>query len=86
MVRTEVTSTLKWSGNETAAALETIASVDGAAAISRGRTCVPPMPVTLEVWNHPIWTCEYPPCEQDFDKASGTGVDRAESDHDAAID
>ena len=57
--------------DESAAALETIASVGPSDLDAPLDPLVSPAPVTLEVWNHPIWTCEFPPCPQDF-AAGGT--------------
>ena len=68
VVKTDVASTLVWSGNATAAPTETLTHIDAAAAAATTP------PVTVELWTAAAsgvaWTCATPPCMVDFESGA----------------
>ena len=61
LLRTDIASTLSWSGNSSATATKTLASASDSDVAAAGGG-----PAAVEVWNSPVWTCDELPCLDDF--------------------
>ena len=70
MVRTDVTSNLSWSGDDTPSPIETLASSSVVAPSAAPSEPDLTKPVTAQLWfisSSPGWTCSEPPCAADYE-------------------
>ena len=77
VVRRDVGSTLRWSGGGAADASEVLASADGTTErVTAGFDLASgaPLPVAVEVWESPAWTCAAPPCREDYGAWGGAAA------------
>ena len=77
VVRRDVGSTLRWSGGAAADASEVLASADGTTErVTAGFDLASgaPLPVAVEVWESPAWTCAAPPCREDYGAWGGAAA------------